>query len=484
MTQDNQKRSARNRGAGAYFTLKEGGPSVLLEDHARETARHELPATDATEPNDFETAIIRQHEQDHTALLERKRSGLKQLEAEFSGLEKQLPRSGEAENEVRRATEGVEHDLHSYRPLARLRVEVRTRLRDLRVFVRRHRLGREPQYPQSSRLTIALLLGVILLESLLNMAFFGQASEYGMLGGFFIAGSVSAFNVIASFVVGRGVRYLNHIDRWRRVLAGAGLTAYALLMVVFNLAVGHYRDMLSASASPLRDSLQSLAHGPLDLSFNSYLLFCVGMLAAILAMWKGYVSDDSYPGYGNVHRSHRDAQVEFDAVRERGLRAVLAHVRGIPVACDERVRTAEQMLESLEATRLKAGRLADEYDAERAQLESRCEVLLSQYREENRMIRTTPAPAYFSQYPTFEDELDRTCVQVMGDRIRFAKQAIEQLRAEVAEAKRQNTERVAETAARFDELVEEHARRAEDEVRQASSAPADSESAEVDRKVS
>lgn len=484
MTQNEAKKAARAPGADAYFTLKAGGPRVRLEDHARETGRHELPATTTTEPNDFETAIIRQHEQDHSALLERTRSGLKQLEAEFNGLEKQLPRTGEAEIEVRRATEAVEHDLHSYRPLARLRAEERTRLRDLRVFVRRHRLGREAHYPDSSRLTIALLLGVILIESLLNMAFFGQASEYGMLGGFFIAGSVSAFNVITSFFVGRGLRYFNHIDRWRRGVAGVGMAAYALLMIVFNLAVGHYRDMLSATASPLRDSLQSLAHGPLDLSFNSYLLFCVGMLAAILATWKGYVADDPYPGYGNVHRRHRDAQVEFDAARERGLHAVLAHVRGIPAACDERMRVADQTIEALEATHVKASRLAHEYDAGRAQLRDRCEVLLSEYREENRMIRTTPPPAYFSQFPDLADALDRSCLLSMTDRIRFARQAIEQLKVEVGDVKRQNTERVAETAARFDAHVEEHARRAEDEVRQASPPEVDSDPAAIDRRAS
>jgi hypothetical protein len=467
MSRDDNASTQPEDAANAHFTPIPGGRPVMLSDHAREMGRQELPRTTAVEANDFETAIIRQHQQEHTTLLERARKALAGLGAEFERAEKQLPRPGDARLEAGRALEAVQHGLAQQRPIALLLDEANRRLRDLRVFVRRNRLGRDAHYPESSRLTLAMLLLFIVVESALNMAFFGQGSEIGMLGGFFIAASISSINVLSAYFMGKSARYLNHLDAWRRACAAAGLVAYIVVMVVFHLAIGHYRDLLSVSGVSTRDSLGALARGPFDLSMNSYLLVCAGLLAAILAAVKGYLSDDPYPGYGGLDRRHRDARQAYEESRQLGYDRLSAPVRAIPAACDTRVAAAAQVLESLRATHVAASRIAHEYDAGRAHLEDRCRVFLKEYREENCLIRTTQPPAYFAEFPSFGDELDRSRLSAMEDRIRFAEEATERLRAEAGEVKTANRELLAETSRRFDDEVAGQIGQLEDEARRA-----------------
>jgi hypothetical protein len=467
MSQDRDTSILHRSTADAHFTLVPGGPRVMLSEHARETGRQELPLTSATEPNDFETAIIRQHQQEHTTLLERARSGLQGLMADADRAAKQLPRRGDAELEVKRVADGVERGLQAQRGVALLDVERRRRLRDLRVFARRNRLGREAHYPESAHLTMALLVVFIVIESAFNMAFFGQASDYGMLGGFFIALSVSAINVISAYFVGRGARYLNHVDTWRRSLTAGGLVVFVSLMLVYHLAIGHYRDLLSNAPASVHDSLGVLARGPQDLGMNSALLVCAGLLAAILAGIKGYLSDDPYPGYGQLDRRLRDAGQAYEDARTRELRELLAPVQALPTACDARVATGARALESLRAVHVAASQLAHEYDAGRTRLQDHSRVFLSEYREENSMIRTTKPPAYFEEFPAFEDELDRSSLTAMADRIRFAEQALLDFQGEVDEVKRANHVLLSDTARRHEDRIDGLAGRIEEDARRA-----------------
>ena len=84
-----------------------------------------------------------------------------------------------------------------------------------------------------------------------------------------------------------------------------------------NLFVAHYRDSLAQLITKNFDSWNAifslggvafnnlLAH-PFGMGdFKSFLLFGFGIVLAIVAAKKGFDLDDSYPGYGKLHREQQ-----------------------------------------------------------------------------------------------------------------------------------------------------------------------------------
>ncbi len=102
-----------------FFVVTDTGARVELSDHSREQARRNLPATDATDPNEFETAIIRQAANDNVAEAAQAQAVVKEQTAAFDRIERQLPTASDLDALVERADAEVEHDLAANTTLAR-----------------------------------------------------------------------------------------------------------------------------------------------------------------------------------------------------------------------------------------------------------------------------------------------------------------------------------------------------------------------------
>jgi hypothetical protein len=184
--------------------------------------------------------------------------------------------------------------------------------------------------------------------------------------------------------------------------AGAGL--------MWNLMVARYRDGVERNpGAPILDQL--LPATPAELftfsSLESWALLLLGCVIFLIAALKGRGGRgsfaDPYPGYRAVDLAHREAEAVYAAGQDEyktAVRAVYEQARATlhgQHAADARAvaeiaQIADQAEERAAEVRDSVGEWRDAGVA-----------LLRLYRDENRAIRTTSAPAYFDVYPSFAE---------------------------------------------------------------------------------
>jgi hypothetical protein len=437
-----------------FFAESDSGARVELSDDAQSNGRRNLPPSDAAAPNEFEMAIIRQHEQDHLALAERSRATLQEQEAALARAEGQMPTPTDIDALVEKADAEVEHDLASNVTLSRKFDEYDRQDGNLRTFVRQNGLNREPHYPDSFIWRLLILTLIFVLETSANAMFFAIGNAFGYAGGFMLASFIAAANVGGGFLCGwRCLPYLHHILRGNRRRATIGFILYVAFAIVFNLTVAHFRDLHALSNAALRDSFGARLRGPFDLSFHSFLMLAVGMIACAIAIWEGYTADDRYPRYGDVHREYTKARDAYDLDKGQALQQVLAREKAVSPACGELVRKGEGLVEEMSRALVIAQKAADAYDTDREHIASRCEIYLRKYRDENKAIRRAPPPAYFELFPPLPELLDRAPIEAMSQRLQFARRALEALKAHAHGIKAESRRRLTEIARRFDEFL-------------------------------
>lgn len=271
----------------------------------------------------------------------------------------------------------------------------------LNMFKVQHDIHRKPRVPESRFWIFCLMIGVVVVEGMVNSFFFAQASDFGLLGGFIQAFFVSAVNVGFSFIGGFfALRQLSHRNPGRQLLGLIGVFAIMVVVVAINLMTAQYRGILELGVeNPERvvmERVRDLDFSGALSSLNSALLALIGFLCAFFSFWKGFGADDPYPGYGAMHRDVEAAQERVEDFSEeiqvwrdevldqlslikRGFRDLSEAVLGASRQCrDQRQRV-------------------DEFTSER--LVAIARQLLTIYRDTNRKVRATPSPAYFEHYP-------------------------------------------------------------------------------------
>lgn len=292
------------------------------------------------------------------------------------------------------------------------RLVERRKLRDLRKFRQDHGLSREAAYADDWWMPTALLLALTVGEGIANAALFTETVETGLVGGLGLAMLVGAINVLLGFVVTGlfGLRLINRVERWLRVLGGGLVLIGAGAGLMWNLMVARYRDGVERNpGAPILDQL--LPATPAELftfsSLESWALLLLGCVIFLIAALKGRGGRgsfaDPYPGYRAVDLAHREAEAVYAAGQDEyktAVRAVYEQARATlhgQHAADARAvaeiaQIADQAEERAAEVRDSVGEWRDAGVA-----------LLRLYRDENRAIRTTSAPAYFDVYPSFAE---------------------------------------------------------------------------------
>jgi hypothetical protein len=440
----------------------EAGKRVELVAQARADGRENLPESGARDPNEVETAVWREHERQHLELVELTRNALSDLSMRFDGLEDQLPSQQDVLASVTESLAGIENDLAIDHTVVPLRQEQQLRRRDLRAFVREHGLAREANYPVSRILHFGIATLVVVAESVANAEFFAPVSTLGLVGGFLQAVGVSLVNVVSGMLAGFFcLRGLNHSNRHLQVLAGTGVIAYAVLALGFNLAVAHYRDLTTTLGALAGFSLNGLLGSPLGLSLPSAALFAIGLIASLLGLWKGFRLDDEVPGYGECHRRFIAAVGDLERSTCELRSRVLRRVEAVPERCQAVVRRADDVVRQMHMTKVRAQRVLEAYEAQRAHLEDRCEVFLRRYRDENRAVRTKPEPAYFQTFPAFPRAIDFASFNELVEGLDRAAELLDELKAEEHRTRGGQAARVQHAAGRFETCLAERFRRAD-----------------------
>lgn len=290
--------------------------------------------------------------------------------------------------------------------LERLRVAERRLLRNLNFFRAENNLNHEAHYPDSRIFHWAIIIGMIVFESLTNAYFFAEGSALGFAGGWLQSIIVSLLVILSSakLIGSRAIPLLNHARSKWVVIGALLLVLYIFLLFAFSLLVAHYRLLLTID--PDNALIQTLPHylaTPFTLDPVSWTFFGVSVVFGLSAVIAGYTSDDKYPGYGALDRRYKEAEREYVKSKDE-LTAEITRLHDEAFGNVSRLILEAQGLiyqRKMMIPRVKS--LDTEYTTYASNVQQTCNTLLREYRDRNRKVRTAPVPTYFNEEYSYKD---------------------------------------------------------------------------------
>ena len=318
------------------------------------------------------------------------------IEAEASLL-LQLPDSFEKESAVELTAYKTEH--------SQAKSEVDRLETDFEQFKRQNNLRREADYPESKWLVYGIAAFIVLGETCLNAMFFAEGNDLGLFGGAGQALVASLINLVIGWLVGgMCLRYLNHVDKVKKVAAGVGGTVLICLALAWNLLVGQYRTALSIdpdNANAL--AVERFIESPFALSQTaSWMLFGIGLLLTTIVIIDAYKSDDAYPKFGKIDRKLRDAIDDLAEVLNEWHRSMNELHAEYLEKVDENFHICQERADRLERSHRTIKQqisILDRFVAAHKQVFESCVLT---YRQINKQNREDEAPSYFDLGPQSE----------------------------------------------------------------------------------
>lgn len=266
-------------------------------------------------------------------------------------------------------------------------------------FRQQKNITRDAIYPTSKLNHYGLIVFIFFMEVAFNSYFFGQGSELGYLGGFFVSFTIGIFNIFISFyVLGNAVRFSLNPNMAKRVAAIFIILIFVSIVIGFNLYFAHFRNLFSieGQAYALKNAWGALKSNIIVTDLHSILLFCTGMFACGVTSWKSATSDELIPYYGALQRTRDNKAAQFFEYKELYLDK-LTHVK------DEKLEELNKVKEDLIAakdsyayTLNKKNTFISLYSSHLQSLKSSGNTLLHKYRSLNKQHRKTPPPDHFA----------------------------------------------------------------------------------------
>lgn len=307
---------------------------------------------------------------------------------------------------------------------------------DYRSFRAANAITEQARYPESHVMHFAIVLGLALLETMINALFYQNAQ--GIMGGFSVALGVAAVNMGGAMLLGSGFRFKNLAALEMKILGWFCLVLFLVFSVYCNALFAAFRSEYQMLVDPsevvqLRQAF-SLAAGEAKQIFflnmqvadlTSFVLLSLGVLLSLMAFVKGYTFDDRFPGHGAKDRmmviAQRAEQEKQDLLRQK-IKDFLHRRRGEVQAA---IHEPAQLINRV------SSRLADLKSAQailKAQSQSvqrDFALVLGAYRDANTAVRATDPPRYFQDIP---DLLRRVSDEGAATLIQSLTQAQEQLK--------------------------------------------------------
>lgn len=246
----------------------------------------------------------------------------------------------------------------------------------------------------------ALIVLILIVESVLNGVFLATGSAQGLLGGVSTAIGFAFLNIGIALLFGRfGVPELNH-RRWSRKLVGlVSLALYLGLATLLNLGLAHYRDAATGFVTDGgRLVMERLQSSPWQLDdLMSWILFGIGLGFSIIAFIDAYLWTDPYPQYGAVQKRLEQRRLEYTSLKKKLIEELddvrqdyVDQINEISNDLSKRRREFDMIISH-------RARLVSLFDQHQAQLSTVAGTLTHIYRRANERKRTIPAPEYFAQ---------------------------------------------------------------------------------------
>lgn len=271
-------------------------------------------------------------------------------------------------------------------------------LRNYKYFLYQNKLKREASYPDSAVLHWSLIILAVLLESGINSFFFANASDSGLLGGLFQAMFISLSNIGTAVLIGIYVLpYKNHVDTKKQFKAKVITTVYIVFIFLFNLGAAHFRTLLEDD--PLNAKTNTISHlfqDPLGINFEAWNLLIIGMLFVIIAILKGYKSDDVYPGFGEMHRKLKNS-LNHHGKRIEAMKSINRIIDEYSRQAVSAGHNAKQKIKHYKDSIFQSEEVVSRFAKSVESAESVCNNALWEYRKANVSVRSSKPPAYFSE---------------------------------------------------------------------------------------
>ncbi|MGH8551271.1 MAG: hypothetical protein ACRERU_22225 [Methylococcales bacterium] len=398
--------------------------NLKLDHKAREAAQHELPPTETRSPDGSERKIqtlIQKRMADFTHAANQKLIG-------YNTTLRNIDLNNEQQG-IRNLAENARLRLDSR--LAETEQQLRVMKTDLernsayyRSFQQKNRRETDAEYPESLLYHYSLALLILLAEALANGYFFARGSEFGMLGGISQSLIVAVLNIVPAFLFAGMfcLRYTNHVDFLKRATAGWATILYAGWMLIFNMCVAHYREILASSDEiAVTQVIDRLITSPFGLADpNSWLLLFMGIFFSLVAMVDGYKSDDPYPGYGRIQRLNDEIRENYEIECQKlAIEATVIHadfLDELQMLKEKAKNSFTHLCHVAEAKPVLIAKHRYSLDI----LARAGDALIHHYRSTNSRYRRTPAPAYFTE--SWQPENRFELVGTHDERERFERQ--------------------------------------------------------------
>lgn len=382
----------------------QNGPGIA--EIAVDQAMNECPKTTDTEMDIHQQNIV---DSVLSSLMDARHSTLEKLN-ELDSTRKSIEASIEGfslGSVLESAKQKIVH-LHArwHEILNNAKKEERAVYRNYQLFIHQNKLTREAVYPDSSVFHWSIIFAAVLAESAVNSFFFAGASEIGLLGGLFQALLISLLNIGSALLIGSLVLpFKNHVDTRKQLWGRTGTGIYIVFIFMFNLAVAHYRTLIEES--PLIAGAETIPHlirEPLGINFEACNLLFLGMLFVIVALIKGYRSDDVYPGFGAIHRRYKESS-NHHCSRLEAMKEIKQVIDEGSRETDALARNARQHIRKYKDSIFESEEAVAKFSKYLESAESACNNALWQYREANMRVRSSKEPAYFSERHSFGEHL-------------------------------------------------------------------------------
>jgi hypothetical protein len=313
---------------------------------------------------------------------------------------------------------------------------------DLRGFRAQNGIASLPNYPESQIWHWAVILFLVFIETIANALFY--ENNQGLIGGFFIAAIVAVVNMGSATGLGSIFRFKNLGAVELKLSGWLCLPIFAILSLFCNALFASFRSvyqLLEDPTDPTQLSVgfreawsEALGIFTFSLGFGdltSFLLFMTGIGLSLFAFWKGYTSDDPYPGHSRRDRRLKATQVIELALRD-GIKQRLKDFLILKRNIVQSLISQSSSLVAMINTRVgQAGSAERTLEANGAAIERDYHLVLDAYRQSNLAVRGVEPPAYFAKRPKIVDclnavrakptvdELERECQSVKSFQERY-----------------------------------------------------------------
>ena len=290
-------------------------------------------------------------------------------------------------------------------------------------------LIRPPDYPSIKSFALVLFI-LIMVETALNAFLLWEFT-----GPLLAAGQTALITLVNVFfgasALGLFLRYKNHVSpsvHWLTLIC----IPVTLLVLMFNLGVGHYRDALSeakAQATQLlvspdwdnidnepvnlglidyaQRAMESITNSFFDIgSVLSVLLIIVGVGFFVFAANKWYLIWDPYPGYRKQDMVQKKAFAEYQNLVETTRDELKEKIDGTVRRVADESTKATNMREQYTSLIYRAETLKQKYAHWVVVLREAQAELLATCRESNRHARSEPPPKYFDATTLIDSEIN------------------------------------------------------------------------------